>query len=428
MSVSTPELRQISPQTAGTGSASILQLGTVALVARQGIYDRSQAVACYELLYRRSEATSSAEVLDGTKATLEVITSAVLEIGLDRLGGDVPVHINFPAELLADGPVLPVSPDRVVIEVLEDVKATPEVIAGIQRLRERGHRIALDDFAPKVSDRALLAYADIVKIDISQHTPAQLTALVTALKTRKFVLVAERVETREEFEKCLGLGFDLFQGYFLQHPKIFSARPVGTNKLGALRLVAILQNHEAAVGDIEKLISQDVSLSYRVLRCINSSFYGPTRAVESVRQAIVMLGFEKLLQLCALVALRGLEDRPPSVFIDAMARARMCEKLVLTRRTAEPSSAFITGLFSTLDVLTGLSMAELLKDLPLAAAVSDALTTQRGDLGNALHEVIAFERGEWAPEAYPGIPAQAMQEMYLEAIAWAQAAQAMVSS
>jgi len=398
------------------------------LVARQALYDRAKTVTSYELLYRRSEKASKAEVIDGNKATLQVITNSVLEIGLDRLADDLPVHINYPQELLIKASPLPVHPQRVVIEVLEDVRCTPGVVAGIKAMRERGHRIALDDFVPTTSDTALLPFADMIKLDISQYQPADLAKLVGLLKRRKVTLVAERVETAAEFDRCVELGFDSFQGYFLQHPKTFSAKPVPSSRLGTLRLVAILQSDDTSINEVEQMISQDISLSYRVLRCINSSYYNFTREIDSIRQAIVILGFEKLRQLCALIALQGLEDRPPSVFIDAMTRARMCELLGRLRGFRETPPLFITGLFSTLDALTGLSMTELLRVLPLAPPVVKALTTQDGELGKLLREVIAFERGEWTEGAFEGVQVEAVQNVYLEAVAWAKATQAMVAS
>lgn len=399
-----------------------------ALVARQAIYSPSKEVVAYELLYRRSASASKAEVIDGRRATLEVMTNSVLEIGLDRLVGELPIQINYPDELIAANLVVPVAPKRVVIEVLETVRATAEVLAGIKAMRARGHQIALDDFSPKVSDMSLLAVADTVKLDISDYSAENLEKVVRALKARKLRLIAERIETLEEFERCARLGFDAFQGYFLQHPKVFSARPMQSSRLGTLRLVAILQSDDVAIGDVERLIAQDVSLSYRVLRCINSSYYGYSKKIDSIRQAVVILGFEKLRQLCALIALREVEDRPVSVFVDAMTRARMCEKVGALRGSQDTSSLFITGLFSTLDSLTGIPMPDLLRELPLSESVARALTIQEGDLGKVLKETIAYERGIWTPTKFLGVAPETMQSTYLEAVAWAEGAQALVAS
>ena len=413
------------------GHASAEAVGRVAadvLVARQAIYDSSQKVVAYELLYRRHADSMSADVIDGRQATLQVITNAVLEIGLDRLAGEVPVHINYPQELLVASAVIPVPPQRVVIEVLEGVRAHSEVIAGISVMRARGHLIALDDYSLHLSDPALLGVADIVKIDISQHLPEALKALVADLKSRGLQLIAEHVETAEELQHCRSLGFDRFQGYFLQHPRIFSSRPVPASRLGTLRLVATLQNEQSAISDVERLISQDVSLTYRVLRCINSSYYNFNRKVDSIRQAVVIMGFEKLRQLCALVALQELDDRPLSALLDAMTRARMCEQLGRLRGVGHEPQLFIAGLFSTLDALTGIPMAEVLQGLPLPPEVVKALTDHEGALGLVLKEVVAFERGTWSVVTFRGVAPELVQRAYLDAVAWAEASQALVRS
>jgi len=238
------------------------------------------AVMAFELLYRPSPSETKARIIDPRQATLEVISSAALEIGLDRLSGGQPVHINFPMELLVDVPDLPLPPNLVVIEVLEDVRAEPAVVAGIRKLRARGHRIALDDYSPQISDPRLLDFADIVKLEITHPPAGDLAKLVKELKPRGVQLIAENVETPEDFESCVALGFTGFQGYFLQHPQTFRAKRVPSSRLSTLRLVASLSNEQYSIDEVEMLISQNVSMSYHVLRCINSSYYSLPRKID----------------------------------------------------------------------------------------------------------------------------------------------------
>ncbi|MDB6105785.1 MAG: hypothetical protein JWO52_5784, partial [Gammaproteobacteria bacterium] len=391
------------------------------------VYDASLKVIAYELLYRGSATAVSADVVDSSQATLRVIAIAVLEIGLDRLSAGLPVHINYPAELLAKSPPIAAPAERVVIEVLEGVRGNADVIEGISALRARGHRIALDDYSPRVSDPALLDLADIVKIDVSQHSASELANLVEALRRRRLTLIAENVETAEELQRCIALGFEGFQGYFLQHPLMFSARRVPSTRLGVMRLIALLQNEDVSLDDIEALLSQDVSLSYRVLRCINSSYYGLPRKIDSIRQAIVLLGMTKLQELCALVALQGFDDRPPSLFVIAMTRARMCEQLAQLRGFRNRASFFITGLFSMLDALTGIPMGELVPELPLAVPVTRALLAEEGELGAALRSVRAYERGAWGQTPHGGLTPEMISAAYVEAVSWAEAARTLIS-
>jgi EAL and modified HD-GYP domain-containing signal transduction protein len=420
--MSVPDELGTSPESRTRESAA-----PVAFVARQAIYDQASDVIAYELLYRHAETVQTALIADDLQATLHVIVNMALEIGLDRLSDNLPVHINYPTALLEAGIPPPFPASRVVIEVLESVRGSPAVLQGLAALRSHGFKIALDDFAPATSDAALLDAADCVKLDISQFSNEALAEQVKTLKARRLTVIAEHVETTSEFERCRALGFDAYQGYYLQHPQTFSARPIPSNRLAALRLIATLQRNEPSFTELARLVSQDLPLSYQLLRCINSSYYGFSRKVESIRQAIVMLGFEKLRQLCALVALRQIENRPQSVFLDAMVRAQMCEKLGTLRKAADPSSLFITGLFSTLDALTGMPMSDLLKQLPLSSAISQALLIQGGRHGVILREVIAWEHGTWRPAAYSGLTAAQVQASYLESVAWAHAAHTMMS-
>jgi EAL and modified HD-GYP domain-containing signal transduction protein len=397
-------------------------------VARQPIYDASMAVVAYELLYRASPSSRSAQIGDPGGATLEVIAGAALEIGLDRLAGGLPVHINFPEELLVRVPDLPLQAGRVVIEVLEDVRATPEVLQGIRTLRTRGHRIALDDYSPLGSDPRLLEVADLVKLEIT-HPPAdELARLARELRGADLELIAENVESREDFERCIALGFKGYQGNFLQQPETFSARRVPVSRLGALRLAASLQNEDYSLDEVERLLSQDVTLSYRVLRCINSSYYNLPRKIESIRQAIVILGLDTLRQLCGLLCLQGLDDRPPSLVLQAMTRGRMCEQLGKLEGARDAGPFFITGLFSLLNALLGLPTRKVVEELPLTPAVARALVAGEGPLGAALQCTRAYERGVWDHAVYADLPPHLIRAAYVDALFWAEQSRAMLSA
>jgi len=397
-------------------------------VARQPIYDSAMAVMAFELLYRPSPAATKAKITDPRQATLEVISSAALEIGLDRLSGGQPVHINFPAEILRDVPDLPLPPNLVVIEVLEDVRAEPAVVEGIRKLRARGHRIALDDYSPKVSDPRLLEFADIVKLEISHPPAAELAQLVADLKPRGLQLIAENVETPEDFESCVALGFTGFQGYFLQHPQTFRAKRVPASRLTTLRLVASLSNEQYSIDEIELLISQNVSMSYHVLRCINSSYYNLPRKIDSIRQAIVILGVNHLRQLCSLLCLQGFDDRPPSLFLNAMTRARMCEQLGQLGGAKDTGAFFITGLFSLLNAMTGMPTQKIVEELPLSPAVCRALVAGEGELGKALKCTRAYERAAWDHVTYGNLSPALIRAAYVDALFWAEQARAMLTN
>lgn len=399
----------------------------LALVARQPIYDTGMAVVGYELLYRDSDRAKKAIFPDARQATLAVLANA-LEIGLDKLTAGMPIHVNFPRELLVSDSPIPLPADRVVVEVLEDVPDEPQVIAGLVTLRKLGHRIALDDYSPTTTGPALLEVADVVKIVTRNRTREQLEPLVKSLKARKLQLVAEEVETVEQFEQCIELGFDQFQGYFLQHPQTFRSQRVPASRLGMLRLVAALNGEVDSFEEIEKLVSQDVSMPYRVLRCINSSYYNLPRRIDSIHQAIVILGIDNLRRLCTLVAMQSFTERPPSLFVNALVRGRMCEQLAKLAGVKDTGPYFITGLFSLLDVLTGVPLKELMGELPLTAAVERALLSEEGPIGAALACARAYERGTWEKVKFDKLDMTIIRAAYVDAVFWAEEARGMVAA
>ncbi|HEY6482002.1 MAG TPA: HDOD domain-containing protein [Steroidobacteraceae bacterium] len=416
-----------NPEEGRRSEAPVPLPSTDVFVARQPIYDAAMSVMAFELLYRHSPIASQAHISDPRQATLEVISSAALEIGLDRLSNGQPVHINFPTQLLVDVPDLPLKPSQVVIEVLEDVRADPEIIAGILKLRARGHRIALDDYSPRVSDARLLEFADIVKLEVPGTPTQEIARLVKELKPRGLQLIAETVETPEQFESCIAMGFDGFQGYFLQHPQTFRARRVPSSRLGTLRLVASVQNDDFSIDEVEQLLSQNVSMSYHVLRCINSSYYNLPRKIGSIRQAIVILGIQQLRQLCTLLCLQGFDDRPPSLFINAMTRARMCEQLGRLGGATDTGPFFITGLFSLLNALVGMPIEKIVEELPLAPAIARALVGGEGDLGEALQCTRAYERAAWDQAVYRQLAPSLIRAAYVDALFWAERARLLIS-
>jgi c-di-GMP phosphodiesterase len=202
---------------------------------------------------------------------------------------------------------------------------------------------------------------------------------------------------------------------------------VPSSRLGTLRLVASLQSEDYSLDEVETLLSQNVSMSYHVLRCINSSYYNFPRKIDSIRQAIVILGIESLRQLCALICLQGFDDRPPSLYIHAMTRARMCEQLGRLAGARDCGPYFITGLFSLLGALVGMPTQKIVEELPLSSSVSRALVAGEGTLGEALQCTRAYERAAWNHVAYGSLPPHLIRAAYVDALFWAEQARALIA-
>ncbi len=394
---------------------------STALVARQPVFDGRLEIVGYELLYRAPGA-EQASFKDATVATATVIVGAAMDIGLSQLVGDKPAYINFPYELLVNPRPLPMQPKRIVVEVLENVSPDREVLAGLATLRQQGYRIALDDYDDRSGSSALLDSADIVKLDVQQYDVARLTSCVARLRKARKELIAEKVETWEQFALCKQLGFDCYQGYLLERPQIVSAQRVPTNRIATLKLMIELNDPEVAVTRIEKMIAGDVGMSYRLLRCINSSFYHLPRVVSSVRQAIVLIGLNELRKLCAAVTLAGFDDQPSYVSIQALVRAKMCEDLASAAGVRGSEAYFMVGLLSLVDVLLQQPLKDALGRLPLSPQVQAALLSHRGSIGEALECALKYERGTFDEVGFMKLTAPVIAEIYRQAVVWADTA------
>ncbi len=386
-----------------------------AFIGRQPIYDRQLDVHAYELLFRHS-AANAAEILNGDEATSRVILTTLTEIGLENIVGRQPAFINLTRGFILGKYPLPNLAGRLVLEVLEDIEMDEALIGGLRRLAGQGFRIALDDFIYRPHLAPLVDLADVVKIDLRALERADVEQHVQQLRRgHRVQLLAEKVETQEEFDFCRDLGFDYFQGYFLCKPNVIRGRATPPNRLAALRLLAELQKPQIDFPELEQLIVQDVALTYRVLRYINSAFFGLRQKVESVHRAIVLLGIDALRTLASLIVLSRIDDKPHELLTTALLRAKMCE--LLSERDRE--AAFTVGLFSMLDAMMDRPLPELLERVPLADAVVAALLHRGGALGQVLEAVIGYERGAWAALEASPLEAPRLAQAYLQALEYA---------
>lgn len=387
-------------------------------VGRQPIFNRQLNVVGYELLFREFE-TEKAAVVDGDLATSQVILNTFMEIGLDQLVGNRMAFINLTRRfLLEEQPLLPVMQGRMVLEVLEDVEVDEALISALRNLSNQGYQIALDDVVDPEDVRSLLEIADIVKLDLLDTDRAHLEAHVATLREYGVWLLAEKVETYEEFELCKGLGFDYFQGYFLSRPKVVSGRRMPTSRLAIVRLLAKLHDPDIEIDELEAIVRQDVSLSYRLLRLINSAFYSLSTKITTVRQALTLLGIQQVQAWVSLLLLSRIDDKPNALVTTAMSRAKMCELLAVAANERGPEADFTVGLFSILDVLLDLPMEEAIASLPLSDEVTAALLESKGHLGAVLNCTLAYEKGDWGAVSCLTLTPGEIRDAYLESLDW----------
>ena len=367
--------------------------GNAIYVARQPIFDLHMEVYAYEILFRNS-ANNSANIADGNKATSTLLTNTFVEMGIDEIADNHIAFINLTRDFLVGKIPLPVGPEKVVLEILEDISADPESIAGTRALAKKGYTLALDDFVMSDMNQDLIPFASIIKIDIRPFDANGLRRQVAKLAPYKVKLLAEKVETREEYTLCKQLGFELFQGYFFSKPKMISAKQVPANSLTVLEILAKLQAPDCDLKELETVISYDVGISYKPLRIINSSYYSLNKKVESIQHALVILGLKTLKSWITVIALSLVDDKPRELVTMTMIRAKMCENLA-DKFGCKSEAAFIVGLFSMLDALLDQPLAHLLLNLPLAEDIVAGLMHRTGPTGRLLSFVIAYEQGDW---------------------------------
>ncbi|HHJ16827.1 MAG TPA: HDOD domain-containing protein [Gammaproteobacteria bacterium] len=387
-------------------------------IGRQPIYDRKLDVYAYELLFRAAK-VNAAEITDGDQATSDVIINTFLEIGLDNIVSNRLAFINLTRAFFVNEHSISLPKDRVVLELLEDIEADDDVMAGVRRLTEQGYTIALDDFIYHESLRPLVQLANIIKIDIMALEKDDIREHVQALRAHPLKLLAEKVETQEEFDYCMELGFDYFQGYFFAQPKVIRGQRLPNNRLAILKLLGQLQDPDITPQQLENLIAQDVAFSDRILRYASSAAFAPPRKIESIQQAAAILGLQSIKSWTTLLAMSQVDNKPTELVVTAMIRARMAEEMARAQHIEHPESFFTVGLFSALDALMDNTMEEILTQLPLADPISDALLHRKGIHGEVLSCVLAYERGQWERIKCHQLGKVQIRNGYLTALQWA---------
>lgn len=386
-------------------------------LGRQPIFDADLNVFGYELLYRPADQGNSG-TFDGDRATSEVLLNSFVEIGLPRVVGRRQAFFNLTRHFVLNPELLPPTDGQVVLEILEDVEIDRELIEAVSVLSERGYRIALDDFVYDERFEPLLPMADIVKLELPAIAHQDLERHVERLRRGDLKLLAEKIETAEELEHCKTLGIDLYQGYFLCRPSNMRGKRLPTNRVNLLRLMSRLQDPQTGLEELDALIAQDLTLSYKLLRYINSAVFFGRRKIGSIRHAIVFLGHQAIKNWATLITLAAVDDKPEELLTTAMVRAKMCEMMADILQ-CDKHGAFTVGLFSTLDALMDAPLAELLEMLPLAPELTAALLEQSGPHGTVLRNAIAYERGEWDLIEMGPLTREDLCDMYLDAIEWA---------
>lgn len=396
-------------------------------VARQPIFDRKRQVYAYELLFRSAAERLEYDGADSFSATVQVIANSLFAIGLENLLGGKKAFLNFDRALLIGGLAAVLPSETLVIEVLESVEPDDQVVAACRSLREQGYTIALDDFTPHPRFDPLVELSGIVKLDLRTTPRDEQERLLRIFSRRGISVLAEKVETQEEFDWALKAGYDYFQGYFFMRPAVVRGHRVPAAKISCLRLLSEIHKADLDLPKIRSIVSQDVSLSYTLLRYANSALFHFRTNIRSIEHALALVGETGIRHWAAISALPLLaKDKPGELVTLSLVRGRFCEHLARVTGYPEPPQAFLTGLFSLLDALVDEPLEEALGRASIHGTIRDALlaTSPSGLLYQTLHLVRDYEMADWNSVAALArelnISGETVTEAYAESILWAR--------
>lgn len=390
-------------------------------VARQPILTREEDVFGYELLYRNSKENSFTEI-DGDVATTDLLLNSFLGIGNEKLSQGKKLFINFTRNLLLKRVPCLFSPEKIIIEILEDVEADEEVVKVVAEFKSLGYVIALDDFLLKDSNRDLLPYADIIKVDFLNTPSEQREAIAKIAQFYNAQLLAEKIETRKDFETAFNEGYKYFQGYFFSKPIIVTTTDIPLKSYGYARILNELYVDEPDIDKIASLIEFDLSLSYKLLKIVNNMAFYTRVKVTSIKQAIVILGLNELNRWLTIISLKEQQPQSPladEIFYQSLIRGKFAEQLGIkhfgTHRKAE---CFMLGMFSMLDGILQQPMDKVLETLPLSDAVKNALLKEESELKIIIDITEAVEQANWDLLNSSNFPAADVSTCYVTAISW----------
>jgi len=393
-------------------------------VARQPIFNKNKKLFGYELLFREGLSNAFPDI-DGDTATSKLLSNSFFSIGMNQLTSDKKAFINFPQSLLLNKVPMMFPSEKMTVEILEDVDPNEQVIRACTDIASAGYSLALDDFVFKSDLQPLIELADIIKIDFMLTPIDEIQKMVNRFKGNHIKLLAEKIETYENFEEALSMGFMYFQGYFFSKPEIISGKEIAPSKIILLQIVGEASRENCSFEKLETLMNKDVSICYKLLRYINSAFFKRACEIATIKDAIALLGETEIKRFISMVATAELaSDKPEELVRTSITRARFCELLGLhSQNGVEVSELFLTGLFSLIDAMLDNKMENIMQTLPLSKNIKQALLEEKGDLADYLKIVSSYESANW--ETFSSIVSKInvsekkIPEFYQDAVKWA---------
>ncbi len=394
-------------------------------IARQPIFDKAQNIFGYELLFRSGLENFFDTNLDQDYASSKMLMDSLLIFGFDELTRGKMVFLNFTRKVLLSDITFLLPKQTTVVELLEDVEPDKEVISAFEKLKKKGYTLALDDFEYQDKFLPLLNLTDIVKVDFTLTKGTERLNVIKKIDNPNIKYLAEKVETIEEFNQAKEMGYSYFQGYFFSKPVIVTGTDMPAYKLNFLQIIQELYNPNVSIGNIEKILMRDVSLSYKLLRLINSAAFSLRKEVYSIRHALNLLGIDELKKWISLMALSQVgDDKPEQLMITSVSIAKFSEIIAeKTRNRNIKSNFFLAGLFIFIDGFLNRPMEEILKNVPIIDEIKEALLGKNNLYRKVLDLYLSYEKMDWENVTQIcndiKIKPDEIFEYYMEAITWA---------
>jgi c-di-GMP phosphodiesterase len=387
-------------------------------LGRQHILNKELNTFFYEIAYYTDGNGGNSVGRNSISSALTILQS-ILDVGVQRLTQGLPALFPLTADFIIKQKYLPFQSDvGGVILSLEDDQITDTLVAAIRRLIQQQYIIVVDQIHVNRHTIPLLHEISYARIDRDSLSFSEMQGLMQQLKKFNIHMIINNVSDHQTFENYKALGFEYFQGMFFTTPQIFHGKSLPSRRLFVLKMLSSLYNPEIDIRDLEIIIRQDVSMGYKLMRMVNSVYYGLNSQIESIQHALVLLGINPLRSWLSVILISEIDDQPGPLMSTAIIRGKMCELLGEKIPEEDGTSYFITGLFSILDTMMGMSMPEILETIPMAEKINLALLHREGNLGRVLQSVIAYEQNQWQQINLPKISIQEIREAYLKAIAW----------
>jgi EAL and modified HD-GYP domain-containing signal transduction protein len=367
-------------------------------VASQPVFNIKKEIFGYELLYRAGRESIAYDGVDGSTATKDVLVTAFSDIGIEQITGGRKAFVNFTSELVLDEVPHMLSNDILIVELLEDVQPVEPILAACRKLKKRGYLIALDDFRYREEIEPLIALADIIKIDFMKCEVEDIKRSVYKVNNnRRKILLAESIETYADLEFAQSLGFNLFQGFFFCKPTIAKARCTEALQVSKLQLIKYIADPEVSFFDLANVIKRDLVLSYRLLKIVNSAYYGLKYTVTGILHALLILGLNEIKKWISLIILNQIKAAKPSELIRAaLVRGIFMEKIAVSQKKRKNRDEyFLVGLFSLADAIMDAPMEDILRETHLSEEIINPLVTGEGEKAELLKIIYHIERAEW---------------------------------